>query len=154
MAGATRPRHRRLAPPPLLASLAVAVALVAVAFTWRRLFLGTDLNDEGFYVALPYRMALGARPFVDEMTVLQTAQFFVYPFVKAYVWLRGGDVGIVLFTRHLYLVWTVGVSLLACLSLKRLLRWEHALTARSSVRRSSTSPRPISATTRSARDCS
>jgi len=129
MAGATRPRHRRLAPPPLLASLAVAVALVAVAFTWRRLFLGTDLNDEGFYVALPYRMALGARPFVDEMTVLQTAQFFVYPFVKAYVWLRGGDVGIVLFTRHLYLVWTVGVSLLACLSLKRLLRWEHALTA-------------------------
>ena len=49
--------------------------------------------------------------------------------MKLYVSLRGGDEGIVLFTRHLYLVWTVAVSLLACLGLKRLLRWEHALAA-------------------------
>lgn len=120
---------RRNSAPPVLTSLAVAVALVAVIFTWRRLFLGTDLNDEGFSIAMPYRLALGSRPFVDEMSVLQTAQFFLYPFVKAYVWLRGGDEGIVLFTRHVYLVWTVGVSLVACLSLRRLLRWEHALAA-------------------------
>ncbi len=107
----------------------MAVALAAVVVTWRRLFLGTDLNDEGFSIAVPYRFALGARPFVDEMNMLQTAQLFVYPFVKLYVSLRGGDEGIVLFTRHLYLVWTVAVSLLSCLSLKRLLRWEHALAA-------------------------
>ncbi len=122
-------RRRRFAPPPMLTSLAVAVALAAVAITWRRLFLGTDLNDEGFSIAVPYRFALGARPFVDEMNTLQTAQLFVYPFVKLYVSLRGGDEGIVLFTRHLYLVWTVAVSLLSCLSFKRLLRWEHALAA-------------------------
>ena len=75
--------RRRFAPPPLLATAAVAVALVALAFTWRRLFLGTDLSDEGFYVAVPYRLALGARPFVDEMSILQTAEFFVYPVREA-----------------------------------------------------------------------
>ena len=121
--------RRRLWPPPVLASVAVGVALVALAFAWRRLSLGTDLNDEGFYVAVPYRMALGARPFVDEMNVLQTAQFFVYPFVKLYVWLTGGAQGIVLFTRHLYLVWTVLVSAIAWFGLKKLVRWEQALLA-------------------------
>jgi hypothetical protein len=121
--------RRRFAPPPLLASVAVAVALVALIFTWRRLFLGTDLSDEGFYVAVPYRLALGARPFVDEMSILQTAEFFVLPFVKLYVWLTGGANGIVLFTRHLYLAWATIVSLVACLGLQKLVRWEHALAA-------------------------
>ena len=107
----------------------MAIALVALAFTWRRLFLGIDLNDEGFYVAVPYRFALGARPFVDEMSVLQTAQFFVYPFVKLYVWLSGGADGLVLFTRHLYLAWVALVSLIACLGLKKVVRWEYALAA-------------------------
>ena len=122
-------RRRRFAPPPLLATAAVAVALVALAITWRRLFLGVDLSDEGFYVAVPYRMALGARPFVDEMSMLQTAGFFVYPFVKLYVWLTGGADGIVLFTRHLYLAWVALVALLAWLGLKTVVRWEHALVA-------------------------
>ncbi len=122
-------RRRRFAPPPLLATAAVAVALVALAVTWRRLFLGVDLSDEGFYVAVPYRMALGARPFVDEMSMLQTAGFFVYPFVKLYVWLTGGADGIVLFTRHLYLAWVAFVALLAWLGLRTVVRWEHALAA-------------------------
>ncbi|MGD0998147.1 MAG: hypothetical protein ABR941_07505, partial [Thermoleophilia bacterium] len=127
--GVEHATRRRFAPPPLLATAAVAVALVALAFTWRRLFLGIDLNDEGFYVAVPYRFALGARPFVDEMNILQTAEFFVFPFVKLYVWLTGGADGIVLFTRHLYLAWVTCVSLIGCLGLKKLVRWEHALAA-------------------------
>ena len=122
-------RRRRFAPPPLLATIAIAVAFVALAVTWRRLFLGTDLNDEGFSIAVPYRFALGARPFVDEQNLLQTAAFFVYPFVKLYVVLTGGDHGIVLFTRHLYLLWVIGVSLVAGWCLRCVVRWEHALVA-------------------------
>lgn len=122
-------RRRRFAPPPLLATVAVAVAVVALAFAWHRLFLGVDLIDEGFYVAVPYRFALGARPFVDEMNILQTAAFFSFPFVKVYVWLTGGATGIVLFMRHLYLVWSVLVASVAFLGLKRVVRWEHALLA-------------------------
>ena len=74
--------RRRFAPPPLFATAVAVVAVVALVFAWRRLFLGTDLSDEGFYVAVPYRFALGARPFVDEMNILQTAALFSVPFVK------------------------------------------------------------------------
>lgn len=107
----------------------MALTTVAVAFAWRRLFLGVDLNDEGFYVAVPYRFALGARPFVDEMNLLQTAAFFSFPFVKLFVWVTGGATGIVLFMRHLYLVWTVLVAGVAFIGLKRVVRWEEALLA-------------------------
>jgi hypothetical protein len=121
--------RRRLAPPPLLATAAVAIAVVALVFAWRRLFLGTDLSDEGFYVAVPYRFALGARPFVDEMNLLQMAALFSVPFVKVYLWLAGGSTGIVLFMRHLYLLWTLVVAGTVWMGFRRLLRWELALLA-------------------------
>lgn len=125
--GARRPGRRRL--PSALGAVALVVALIALSVAWRRLFLGTDLNDEGFSIALPYRFALGARPFVDEQSVLQTAAFFAYPFVKLYVVLTGGDDGIVLFTRHLYLAWVTMVSVVAAVCLRRLARWETVLPA-------------------------
>ena len=106
----------------------MAVVVVALTLAWRRLSLGVDLTDEGFTVAVPYRFALGARPFVDEMNILQTAGFFSFPFVKLYVWLRGAT-GIVLFMRHLYLAWTVLVAAVAFVGLRRVARWEHALLA-------------------------
>ncbi|HUK78459.1 MAG TPA: hypothetical protein VL117_12830 [Thermoleophilia bacterium] len=114
--------------PSLLAAAAAAVVAVALVLAWRRLFLGVDLTDEGFTVAVPYRFALGARPFVDEMNVLQTAALFSFPFVKLYVALRGAT-GIVLFMRHLYLAWTVLVAMVAFAGLRRVVRWEHALLA-------------------------
>ena len=107
----------------------LAIAIVALAFAWRRLFLGTDLSDEGFYVAVPYRFALGARPFVDEMNILQTAALFSAPFVKVYVWLAGGATGIVLFMRHLYLLWTLVVAGTVCAGFRHVVRWELALLA-------------------------
>ena len=122
-------RGRRLAPPSPLAVAAVAIAIAAVAVTWRRLFFGVDLSDEGFSVALAYRMVLGAKPFVDEINPLQTAQFFVFPFAKVYVWLAGGSSGIVLFARHLYLAWVVAVAAVCWLGFRRVVRWEHALAA-------------------------
>jgi hypothetical protein len=106
----------------------VVVAVVALGLAWRRLFLGVDLTDEGFTVAVPYRFALGARPFVDEMNILQTAALFSFPFVKVFVWLRGAT-GIVLFMRHLYLLWSVLVATVAFVGLRRVVRWELALLA-------------------------
>ncbi len=51
----------------LLTAAALALAAAAFAFTWYRLFFGCDLNDEAFSVLIPWRWALGDRPFVDEM---------------------------------------------------------------------------------------
>ena len=41
------------------AAVAVAAAGVALFFTWRRLFVGMDLQDESYYVLVPWRWALG-----------------------------------------------------------------------------------------------
>ena len=88
---------------------------------------------------MPYRFALGARPFVDEMNILQTAALFSYPFVKVFVWLRGAT-GIVLFMRHLYLLWSVLVAAVAFTGLRRVVRWEHALLASLAVRHAGDRP--------------
>ena len=45
---------------------AVAAFAAAVGFTWRRLFLGMDLQDESYYVLVPWRWAVGDGPFVNE----------------------------------------------------------------------------------------
>ena len=78
-----------------------AIAAVVVAITYWRIWYGVDFTDESFYVAVPYRFALGAKPFVDETSVTQqTTAILLYPFVRAY-YAVAGLTGIVLFVRHL-----------------------------------------------------
>ena len=94
------------------ATAAVAASLVAaLALTWWRLFRGADLVDEAFAVLVPWRWALGDRPFVDEQNLTQSAGLLAYPFVKLFALVRGGDVaGLVLYERHLYLALAVIVA--------------------------------------------
>ncbi|HEX3455338.1 MAG TPA: hypothetical protein VHS03_11980 [Gaiellaceae bacterium] len=78
-----------------------AIAAAVVAITYWRIWYGVDFTDESFYVAVPYRFALGAKPFVDETSVTQqTTAILLYPFVRAYYAVTGMT-GIVLFVRHL-----------------------------------------------------
>ena len=75
-----------------------------VGRTWWRLFRGADLVDEAFSVLVPWRWALGDRPFVDEQNLSQSAGLITYPFVKLYALIGGNDpTGLVLYERHLYL---------------------------------------------------
>ena len=46
--------------------IALGVVLAVFFLTWRRLFFGVDFTDEAFYIALPYRFALGDIPLKDE----------------------------------------------------------------------------------------
>ena len=65
---------------------------------------------------VPWRWALGDRPFVDEQNLTQSAGLLAYPFVKLFALVRGGDVaGLVLYERHLYLALAVIVA--ACVFL-------------------------------------
>ena len=124
------PRSRELLPSCTAAPPRVAAAGVALFFTWRRLFVGMDLQDESYYVLVPWRWALGDRPFVQEQNLLQVPGLLTYPFVKLFGVLRGYDVtGLMLYTRHLYLLLMVAVAVVAFLFLRRLVRWQLALPA-------------------------
>lgn len=83
----------------LAARFALALALAALGWTAWRLQFGVDLSDEAWYLAQPYRFALGDRPFVDEVHPTQTAALLSAPLVRAYLALAGGSGGLVLAAR-------------------------------------------------------
>jgi hypothetical protein len=110
------------------AAASLAAAAVVVVFTWQRLFLGMDLQDESFYVLVPWRWALGDTPFVHEENLAQIPGLLEYPFIKLFAMVRGYEVtGLVLYTRHLYLLMMLGVAAAVFLILRRVVRWELAL---------------------------
>jgi len=116
---AGRGRRLRLVTGGLLAA--------ALGFTWWRLWRGADLVDEGFSVLVPWRWALGDRPFVDEQNLAQAAGLLSYPFFKLYALVGGGDsTAVVMYGRHLYLVFAVLVAALVYVAARRLLRPEFA----------------------------
>jgi len=87
-----------------------------------------DLQDESFSVVVPWRWALGDTPFVNEQNLTQVGGLLEYPFIKLFGIIRGYDVtGLVLYTRHLYLLLMVGVAAAVFLILRRFVRWELAL---------------------------
>ncbi len=103
------------------------VVAAALAFTWWRLWRGVDLVDEGFSVLVPWRWALGDRPFVNEQNLAQAAGLLSYPFFKLYALLGGGDsTGLVIYGRHLYLGFAVLVAVTVFVVARRLLRPELA----------------------------
>ncbi len=110
----------------LLTACAALIAVGIVGALSYRIGLGFDLQDEGFAVVVPWRWAMGDRPFVDEMNLLQTAGFLTYPFVEAYVWITGGSEGIVLYLRQIYLVWVMIVTGIVFFGVKGLVRWQYA----------------------------
>ncbi|AKU94833.1 hypothetical protein AKJ09_01497 [Labilithrix luteola] len=111
-------------------------AVLAVAFTAfvlyamrRRFAIGVDLLDEAFSTALPYRFALGDRPFIDEMNSAQTAGMLLTPFVWSYLKITGSSAGIMAFMRTLFLIFKIGVGATVFSTLRRLVAWPLALVA-------------------------
>jgi hypothetical protein len=82
----------------------IALAIVAwvLLSLVRRMRYGVDVTDEAFYAGLPYRFALGDRPFVDELNLAQTGGLVLYPFVKMFVVVTGGATGIIFYLRVLH----------------------------------------------------
>ena len=116
--------------PVLFGAAAIAAVAVVVVLTWRRLFVGMDLRDESFYVLVPWRWALGDKPFVQEENLAQVSGFLMYPFVKLFAVVRDYDVtGYVLYMRHLYLLMMIVAAVAVFLLLRRLVRWELAALA-------------------------
>lgn len=103
------------------------IAAAAAASLLGRLAFGVDLTDEAYYLAVPWRFVHGARPFVDEAGVQQTASLLTTPFVKLYALLVPGGDGIVLAFRFLFAIALGLVVWSAFAYLKRRLPWPVAL---------------------------
>jgi hypothetical protein len=89
--------------------VALAVALV-VTLTFARLRYGVDVQDEPMHLASAQRFADGAQPFVDElMASPQNAALLLAPAVGLYERAAGRD-GLVLFSRRLYLLFTLAAA--------------------------------------------
>ena len=102
-------------------AVAVAAAVAVVGITYWRSWYGVDLTDESFYVALPWRFAQGASPFVDETTVAQQAALLVSPFVWVWRELVGVD-GVVLYVRHLQFLFSLLVATAVFVGLRSVLQ--------------------------------
>jgi hypothetical protein len=90
--------------------------LLVLFLSWYRLRFGVDFTDEAFYIAVPYRFALGDRLFIDELSLAPFAIFSI-PFIKLHLWLQGDLDGVVLSMRQIYLCFTCGVAAVVCWSL-------------------------------------
>lgn len=102
--------------------------MAAIAFTAYRLHVGIDLRDESFSVLVPWRWALGGRPFVDEQNLAQITAYLTYPFIKLFAVVRGGDAtGLILYARYLYLGFTLLVAASVATALRGILRWPLAV---------------------------
>jgi hypothetical protein len=112
-----RPKRRSRMQVVILSACALAALLAYV-----RLYFGVDLDDESFHIVVTYRYVLGARPFVDEVNLVDIgAGLLTYPFVSAYYHLIGLG-GIVLFWRHLYFLFGVGMTTAVFFSLRTYIR--------------------------------
>src|ERR1039457_4433286 len=91
--------------------LVAVIAFAIIAAAYYRLYFGVNFIDEAFYIAMPFRYVLGDIPFRDEASTISSMfPFISYPFFKLFYALSGSTEGIILFARHLYFVFQIGVS--------------------------------------------
>lgn len=102
--------------------MAGIVVAATLALTWWRLQRGADLVDEAYSMLVPWRWALGDRPFVGDQDLSQAAGLLAYPFVKLFALLGNADVtGLVLYGRHVYLGLCVATAACVLLLARRCL---------------------------------
>jgi hypothetical protein len=80
------------------------------AMVWR-ITQGADFLDESYYASFIYDWLKGGIRGSTLMTLHQTAELIVYPAAKVYATIVGGDTGLILFLRALFLIGNVAAGL-------------------------------------------
>ena len=83
--------------------------------------IGVHFVDESYWIASMLKFARGATPFADEAFVQQPSFFIGAPLMRMFLWVTGGSQnGVVLYSRSLYLLMSVGVACFVyhCLTLR------------------------------------
>lgn len=82
----------------------LSIVLLLIIASYIRLYFSVDLEDESFYITLPYRFILGDHPIQNESSICQFAGILIYPFYKLFYCLQHNTQGIVLYGRHLFFI--------------------------------------------------
>jgi hypothetical protein len=83
---------------------------VVVLLAWR-MTIGVDLTDESYYVTFLDGWLKDGLGRGENLVVHQTAALLLYPAARLYTWITGGERGIVLFLRFLFLAMACAASL-------------------------------------------
>jgi hypothetical protein len=103
------------------AHLVLAVALATLLVVAYRASVAVSFYDDSHYVTMALRIANGAKPLVDEMS-LQSLGFIV-PAAFTWLWTRAvGTTGLVIAYRLFYLVLAAGTAAIVYRSLRDLVR--------------------------------
>lgn len=84
-----------------------------------RSFYSFSWSDESFYLTLVHRFWLGERVIVDEWNPAQLSMLLLLPFYAIYQWITGGNKGIYLYFRLIYLGISAFIAFFAYLKLKK-----------------------------------
>lgn len=103
-------------------SLYLCIVGLAILLLLNRVQYGIDLTDETWYVAEPYVVAQGAVPYVDNWS--QTPGFTIPLFLimKLFLACNNGTEGIFLFSRFVYVCWSLTIITVSWWLLKRSLQ--------------------------------
>lgn len=80
------------------------LVLFLIFASYIRIYYGVDIQDESFYITLPYRFLLGDIPIVNESSICQFAGIILFPFYKLFYNVQHNSQGIVLYSRHLFFI--------------------------------------------------
>lgn len=95
------------------------LVIIGVFLVWRNYF-GIALNDESFYLTLPYRYIQGDALFKNEWHLAQMHGVILVPFVKLYLSIFGTTDGIIITFRHLYVFFHVITTCVIYFGLKKI----------------------------------
>lgn len=98
---------------------AAGILIIAVLYVLDSLTASDFIEDEGFYLTVPYRLALGDSLVSDEWHLSQFSSIFMYLPVKLYVSVKGSADGLLLFSRLLFLPVHAAVSAWTYVKLRR-----------------------------------
>ena len=90
------------------------LTVLLVFLIWRCRF-GFAQKDECFYLTIPYRICQGDKLLIHEWHETQLSGLLLVPFMKAFLYIRGGTEGVVLAFRILFtMIWWLAAVFFFC----------------------------------------
>ena len=97
----------------------VIITIPAIVMLFWKCKWGYATLDEAFYPTIAYRFLQGDRMLFDEWSNTQLSSLVIMPFLKAFMAINGGTVGIYLCVRYTYTVMKIFISIYVFLVIRK-----------------------------------